>query len=136
MSTASSAIESTLVENSEAVKNLLETIKLRGIHISLDDFGTGYSSFAYLKRLPVDYLKIDRSFVTNMASDKKDAAIAQAIVELAHLLGMKVVAEGVDSSDKIELLRNMQCDHLQGFYFAKPMDAGEFGRYVQKHPAV
>jgi diguanylate cyclase (GGDEF)-like protein len=128
--------ESTVMENMDKTVQLLEKLRGIGVAISLDDFGTGYSSFAYLKRLPVDYLKIDRSFVTNMASDKKDAAIAQAIVELAHLLGMKVVAEGVDSSDKIELLRAMQCDHLQGFYFAKPMDAGEFGRYVQKHPAV
>lgn len=122
--------ESSIMENMDKTVLLLEKLRGIGVAISLDDFGTGYSSFAYLKRLPVDYLKIDRSFVTHMATDKKDAAIAQAIVELAHLLDMKVIAEGVDNAEKVELLRTMGCDHLQGFYFAKPMDAQEFGQYV------
>lgn len=123
--------ESSVMENMDKTVLLLEKLRGIGVAISLDDFGTGYSSFSYLKRLPVDYLKIDRSFVTHMATDKKDAAIARAIVELAHLLEMKVVAEGVDNCQKVDLLRAMGCDHLQGFYFAKPMDAAEFGQYVR-----
>ena len=107
----------TLEENTAA----LEQLRNMGVRISIDDFGMGYSSLSYLKRLPADVLKIDRSFVAGLGEDTRDAAIVGMIIDLAHTFGMKVVAEGVENWEQVELLRGMGCDLAQGFCFSEPM---------------
>jgi EAL domain-containing protein (putative c-di-GMP-specific phosphodiesterase class I) len=106
-----------LEDNTGALSRLREM----GVGISIDDFGTGYSSLAYLKRLPADVLKIDRSFVEGLGSDREDTAIVRMIVELAHTLDMEVVGEGVETEEQAALLRDMGCDMAQGYHFAKPL---------------
>jgi EAL domain-containing protein (putative c-di-GMP-specific phosphodiesterase class I) len=99
----------------------LNDLKRLGVRISIDDFGTGYSSLAYLKRIPADALKIDRTFVGGLGEDVEDTAIVQTIVDLAHTFGMEVIAEGVESQEQVEQLKEMGCDLVQGYYFAKPL---------------
>jgi EAL domain-containing protein (putative c-di-GMP-specific phosphodiesterase class I) len=91
------------------------------VKISIDDFGMGYSSLSYLKRLPADVIKIDKSFVKGLGAGAEDTAIVRMIIELAHTLGREVIAEGVESEEQAELLREMGCDMAQGFHFAKPL---------------
>lgn len=100
---------------------ILETLRIEGISVAVDDFGTGYSSLAYLKMLPVDYLKIDREFIKDIVLNTDDQAIAASIIQLAHSLRLNVVAEGVETEDVQNTLLGMGCDQYQGYYFAKPM---------------
>jgi EAL domain-containing protein (putative c-di-GMP-specific phosphodiesterase class I) len=97
-----------------------------GIRIAIDDFGTGYSSLAYLTRFPVSSLKIDRSFVADLLSDAAHAAIARAIVDMAHTLGFIVVAEGVETEGQAAFLRELGCEQAQGYFFHRPMPAADF----------
>lgn len=113
--------ESILMQNLEATANALRALSDMGVELSLDDFGTGYSSLSYLKRFPIDVLKIDRSFVRDIPGDADDSAIASAIISMAHALGIRVVAEGVESRDQLEFLRRRDCDRMQGYYFSKPL---------------
>ncbi len=99
----------------------LDELKGLGVHISIDDFGVGYSSLSYLKRLPADDLKLDRSFVAGIGENAKDTAIVGTVVDLAHALEMKVIAEGVESAYQAEQLKEMGCDLAQGYHFAKPL---------------
>ncbi len=99
----------------------LDELKRMGVCISIDDFGTGYSSLAYLKRLPADTLKIDKSFVRALGEDVEDTAIVQMIIDLAHTLGMEVIAEGVESEEQAEEPKEMGCDLGQGYHLAKPL---------------
>ena len=115
--------ESTYIKVLEARTATLDRLKALGVRMSLDDFGTGYSSLSYLKSLPADAIKIDKSFVKGLGEDAEDTAIVRMIVELAHTLGMEVVAEGVESEEQSQLLREMGCDMAQGFHFAKPLPA-------------
>ncbi|MET0858030.1 MAG: EAL domain-containing protein, partial [Telluria sp.] len=94
-----------------------------GIELSIDDFGTGYSSLAYLKRFPVQRLKIDRAFIRDLGKDDDSAAIVRTILNLAHGLKLQVVAEGVETEQQLEILRAMACDEYQGFLFSRPVDA-------------
>ena len=103
-----------------------------GIGISIDDFGTGYSSLSYLKEIPVNELKIDKSFVMNMETDENDAVIVKSTIDLAHNLGLKVTAEGVESNGSIELLNILGCDRAQGFYICHPIPADRIITWVNK----
>jgi diguanylate cyclase (GGDEF)-like protein/PAS domain S-box-containing protein len=118
--------ESILMEDLESVAHDLRQLLDLGVSISIDDFGTGYSSLSYVKRLPVTRIKIDQSFIRNMAQDQNDAAIVRAIVQLGHSLELVVVAEGVETADQLAKLREEGCDEVQGFYFGRPMPAAQF----------
>lgn len=115
--------ESVLMENISANLELMRNIQETGIHLSIDDFGTGYSSMAYLKRFPIDQLKIDRSFVHDVPGDGE--AIATAIIAMAHSLNLTVVAEGVETQQQVQFLRRAGCDNVQGYFFARPMTAAQ-----------
>ena len=123
--------ESIMVEEQTVIDTLRELDAL-GVHFAIDDFGTGYSSLSYLKRLPIDTLKIDRSFVTDIPGSTDDAAIAQAIIAMAHSLGMRVVAEGVESSAQNQFLRSHGCDSMQGYFFSKPLPAADLTPLLAK----
>ena len=102
-----------------------------GIQIAIDDFGTGYSSLSYLNKFDIDYLKIDRSFIKNLTKNTNQFALCEAIVMMAHKLGLKVIAEGVETLVQRELLTNMGCDYLQGYLFTKPIPAKEFEMLIE-----
>ena len=110
--------ESVVMTDPEQALHLLEQIKTYGITLAIDDFGTGHSSLAYLKRFPVDSVKIDYTFVRNIANDPDDLAIIRAIIALGHTLDLKVIAEGVETVTQLEILRRQQCDEFQGFLFS------------------
>lgn len=105
----------------------------QGIKLSVDDFGTGYSSLSYLKRLPLTELKIDKSFVDGLGNDENDEAIAQAILGMAKALGLRTVAEGVETKEQLEWLQKHACDQIQGYLLSKPISAAEFQLLLQKH---
>lgn len=122
--------ENVLFDHSELAIHKLEQLKALGVRISIDDFGTGFSSLNYLKRLPIDKIKIDRSFIHEIIRDHHDAAITQAIINMAHLLGLRVIAEGVESEAQLAFLNKTLCDEYQGFYFARPMPAGDIKAFL------
>jgi diguanylate cyclase (GGDEF)-like protein/PAS domain S-box-containing protein len=113
--------ESSLMANTSRTIAILENLKGQGVHISIDDFGTGYSSLAYLRRFPIDKLKIDISFVRDITTSPDDAAIAVAIIQMAHSLNLDVIAEGVETAAQREYLRRHRCDQMQGYYFSPPL---------------
>jgi diguanylate cyclase (GGDEF)-like protein len=115
--------ESVVMENAELATNTLLQLRKLGVHLSIDDFGTGYSSLSYLHRFPVNTLKIDRSFIGRMAKGDENSEIVRTICTLANNLGMEVVAEGVETSEQLELLRSLNCEYGQGYFFSKPVDA-------------
>lgn len=125
--------ESLAMDAVEARIATLRELKALGIRLSLDDFGTGYSSLNYLKLLPIDTVKIDRSFMHMTTTDPRDAAIAQAIIAMAHTLHLRVVAEGIDDPAQLAFLRQERCDLLQGFLFSKPVPAEEMGRLLREN---
>ena len=114
------------MEHAGATIELLHKLKALGVALSVDDFGTGYSSLNYLHRFPIDKLKIDQSFVTDMLDDPNDLAITRAIIGLGHTLGLKVVAEGVEHVDEARMLAAAGCDELQGYLFSRPLAAEDF----------
>jgi EAL domain-containing protein (putative c-di-GMP-specific phosphodiesterase class I) len=117
--------ESMMMSDVEHAAGILRTLKAIGVQLSIDDFGTGYSSLAYLKRFPIDLLKIDQSFVRDITIDPDDAAIVLSIISLAHSLRLKVIAEGVETQAQLSYLQQHDCDYLQGFYFSRPLPAPE-----------
>lgn len=125
--------ESAMMLNPELSLNILMQLNNIGVRCSIDDFGTGYSSFAYLKKLPVSELKIDKSFVLNMVTDKEDAIIAGAIVELAHSFDMFVTAEGVEKPEILHKLAEMNCEYAQGYYIASPMSNTKFKQWIDNY---
>jgi EAL domain-containing protein (putative c-di-GMP-specific phosphodiesterase class I) len=124
--------ESTLMHNPEEAIKTMGALKALGVRLSVDDFGTGYSSLAYLKRLPIDELKIDRSFVREIPGNRDDVAITRAVIELAHNLGLKVVAEGVEDQRQLEFLRAHRCDKIQGYLFSRPVPPAAFSELVAR----
>jgi EAL domain-containing protein (putative c-di-GMP-specific phosphodiesterase class I) len=124
-------VESALVEDSGRAITVLEELRNIGVKISIDDFGTGYSSLSYLRSLPIDILKIDRSFLLRAHESKKDDLILTAIIAMSLSLGLEVVTEGVEFAEQEQILKNNNCQEAQGFYFAHPMPAGEMlNRFV------
>ena len=123
--------ESAIMDDPQRAMQTLGRLHAMGLKLSIDDFGTGYSSLAYLKRLPVDELKIDKSFVMNMESDLQDAKIVRSTVDLAHNLGLSVVAEGVENAKSWKLLAGLTCDEAQGYFIARPMPAAQFPHWAR-----
>jgi diguanylate cyclase (GGDEF)-like protein len=123
--------ESAIMDDPQRALSTLERLSDQGFLLSIDDFGTGYSSLAYLKRLPVDELKIDKSFVMGMEADQDDRKIVRSTIDLAHNLGLSVVAEGVENAKIWDLLRELHCDHAQGYHMGRPMPATEFSRWAE-----
>ena len=114
---------------------MLHALHGLGITLALDDFGTGYSSLAYLKRFPMDIVKIDRSFVTDLGRDNDAGAVAAAIVAMSHALHKQVVAEGVETKTQAALLTRMGCDQIQGYYYSRPLTATMFANFVTQAAA-
>jgi diguanylate cyclase (GGDEF)-like protein len=123
--------ETAVMTNPDEAARNLRALKALGVQLSLDDFGTGYSSLAQLKRFPFDFVKIDRSFISGVDSNTEDSAIAAAIIAMAHGMSLKVVAEGVETSAQLEVMRTLRCDEMQGFLFSKPLPAAQFHSLVQ-----
>jgi diguanylate cyclase (GGDEF)-like protein len=124
--------ESSVMHDPEKSTATLERLSQMGVHISIDDFGTGYSSLSYLRRFPLDKLKIDRSFVRDLMSNRDDASIVKAIISLAHNLRLRVVAEGVETREQLEFLRDLGCDQYQGFYCSPAVPPAAFVELLQR----
>lgn len=122
--------ESSAMEHASETINMMNVLNQMGISLAIDDFGTGYSSLAYLKRFPIHKLKIDRSFICDVATNQNDAAIAKSIINLAHNMSLNVVAEGVEYDDQATWLRERGCDQVQGFFYAKPMSAEQIEQHL------
>jgi EAL domain-containing protein (putative c-di-GMP-specific phosphodiesterase class I) len=127
--------ESAVMSDPEESIAILEQLSAMGILVSVDDFGTGYSSMSYLRRLPIDKLKIDRVFINEIVSRPEDASIVRAIVSLAHSLRLKVVAEGVETPAQLDFLKAVGCDEYQGYHFSRPLPSNEFERVVREKAA-
>jgi diguanylate cyclase (GGDEF)-like protein/PAS domain S-box-containing protein len=123
--------ETTLMADADRAQSQLNRLRALGVRVAVDDFGTGYSSLAYLKRLSVDELKIDRCFVRDLARDERDRALVQATVGMAHSLGLRVVAEGVEDAETLEILRGIGCDMVQGYHISRPLPAHKLGEWAR-----
>jgi diguanylate cyclase (GGDEF)-like protein/PAS domain S-box-containing protein len=121
--------------DSEGIADLI-ALKDMGVRLSIDDFGTGFSSLSYLKRLPIDTIKIDKSFVRDIKTDANDAAIITAIIKMSHSLNFKVIAEGVETAEQLAFLKDYDCDEMQGFYFSKPLTAEAFSALLQSEKTL
>jgi len=124
--------ESLLMQDARRTRRTLAALKAIGVRLAVDDFGTGYSSLSYLKSFPLDYLKIDRSFISGLPHDRSDAAIVRAIIAMAHTLGLKVIAEGVETAGQLAFLRAQQCDEVQGYWLSRPLAVADMERYLQR----
>ena len=122
--------EATLMQDLDRATDVLTRLSESGVSIAIDDFGTGYSSLSYLKRLPIHTLKIDQSFIIDVAFDQQDVAIVRSIIDLGHNLGYKVVAEGVESSMAWDVLDKLGCDTAQGFHISKPLSDNHFSGWL------
>ena len=118
------------MENAGEATATISQLRDLGVELYMDDFGTGYSSLSYLHRLPIDTLKIDRSFISWMGARDEDSEIVRTIVELAHNLHMEVVAEGVETEEQVSHLKALQCEYGQGYYFSRPLDAESAGGLI------
>jgi diguanylate cyclase len=124
--------ENVVITDIDLVMNTIIVLQNMGIKVSIDDFGTGYSSLAYLRKLPIDKIKIDRSFIQEAASNDSDLTIVKTMVELSHGLGKRVLAEGVETKEQLQLLRNIGCDAVQGYFISKPIGEEEFTKYLKR----
>jgi len=123
--------ESTVMENSEQNIRILDQIKHLGLRLSIDDFGTGYSSLAYLKRFPIDLLKIDRAFIRELPNNEDDVSIIEAILLMARGLGLEVLAEGVETLEQLEFLKHRGGNLAQGYYFSQPVDPATLAALIR-----
>ncbi|HYD79462.1 MAG TPA: bifunctional diguanylate cyclase/phosphodiesterase, partial [Paucimonas sp.] len=126
--------ESVVMDNPEAAVATLQHLSDMGVSLAIDDFGTGYSSLSYLKRFPIDALKIDRSFVRDITTDSDDAAIAKAVIALAHSMKLTVIAEGVETAEQLEFLREQECDQMQGYFLSRAVSAEQIEQLLARHP--
>jgi EAL domain-containing protein (putative c-di-GMP-specific phosphodiesterase class I) len=124
--------ESLLLENSAQVQRQLADMRTTGLQVSLDDFGTGYSALSYLQRYDFDFIKIDQSFVRDLTAGSKNLSLCNAIIHMAHELGMKVVAEGIETSNQFDLLKAAGCDYGQGYLYAKPLSSQAFVAFAEQ----
>jgi EAL domain-containing protein (putative c-di-GMP-specific phosphodiesterase class I) len=125
--------ESAAMENPARTFDILDALRQRGLHVYIDDFGTGYSNLGQLKRMPIDALKIDKSFVKDVLTDSDDAEIANAIIRLAHALKLRVVAEGVETFEQVTFLKHNGCDEIQGYVISKPLTSGKVSELFALH---
>ena len=128
--------ESSIMNDPQRIIRTLNRIRSLGVKFTIDDFGTGYSSFAYLTKLPVSCIKIDKSFVENIEANRDSAVIVKSIIDLGHNLGLKVVAEGVETAQALELLRTFQCDEAQGYYLCRPITAEMMTKFLMEPPTA
>jgi diguanylate cyclase (GGDEF)-like protein len=125
--------EGVAMKNVNLSEIILRELDSRGVKISIDDFGTGHSSLAYLKKFPIDILKIDKTFIKDIPHDKESCAIVNAVLSMSHELDIEVVAEGVEENDQLEFLRNGGCEYIQGFYYSKPVPLNTLEIFLEKH---
>lgn len=125
--------EGTLMQNPDQALRMMERLREKGIHLALDDFGTGYSSLAYLKKFPLNTLKIDKAFIDDIANSSVDKHMTAAIINIAHNLGLKVVAEGVEQEKQLSILRQYDCEMLQGYLYSKPLSSSRFERLLKEN---
>lgn len=125
--------ETTVVHNVELAKEAEKNVHKLGFIVSMDDFGTGYSSFSMLKNINIDVLKMDKSFFDDVLESRRGKIIIEAIIEMSHKLNMKVVAEGIETKEQVEYLKNVKCDMIQGYYFERPIKVEEFEEKYMKH---
>jgi EAL domain-containing protein (putative c-di-GMP-specific phosphodiesterase class I) len=125
--------ESMVMQNPVRLIEVLTNIKKLGVRLAIDDFGTGYSSLAKIQHFPIDTLKVDRSFIRNLAQDSENQAITQAIITMGKTLRLTVVAEGVETQEQKDFLRDLICDEMQGFHFSKPIAPDQFGDLLRNH---
>jgi EAL domain-containing protein (putative c-di-GMP-specific phosphodiesterase class I) len=124
--------ESTLMEGAEQNVEILSALKELGVKLSMDDFGTGYSSLTYLSRFPIDELKVDRAFVSNVPTNRDSVAIVTAVIAMAKALDLKVVAEGVETEEQLSFLRSLNCDVYQGYYCSRPVPPEPFADLLRR----
>ncbi|HTH41376.1 MAG TPA: EAL domain-containing protein, partial [Rhodocyclaceae bacterium] len=127
--------ESVLMQDPEKVVTVLEDLKALGVMLSIDDFGTGYSSLAYLKRFPIDKIKIDRSFVNDIHQNANDAAIVRMVIGMAGELERKVIAEGVETEEQRDFLKAHHCDEIQGYFYSRPLPQEQVLSFVSQYRA-
>jgi EAL domain-containing protein (putative c-di-GMP-specific phosphodiesterase class I) len=123
------------MRDTETAVEMLRRLRELGVKIAMDDFGTGYSSLYYLKQLPLDRLKIDQSFVRDVTTNPDDSAIIKAIISLGHILELRVLAEGVETAEQLDFLRDNHCDEMQGYHLARAMPASEFVELLRAQTA-
>ncbi|MBW3551044.1 MAG: EAL domain-containing protein, partial [Proteobacteria bacterium] len=128
--------ESVIMTNAEHTGSVLQRFREIGVGLAIDDFGTGYSSLAYLKRLPITTLKIDKEFIDDLTHDADDEAITSTVITMAHSLGLNVIAEGVETAGQVEFLREHGCNEIQGFWLARPLDAQACLEFLRRWPAA
>jgi EAL domain-containing protein (putative c-di-GMP-specific phosphodiesterase class I) len=128
--------ESVFMENREAAIEVLVDLKARGIQIAIDDFGTGYSSLSYLKNFPIDRIKIAQEFVRDIPADPNDMAIVSATIAMAESLGLKLIAEGVETLEQLEFLQQQGCQEMQGYYFSRPLPADQVADFCRQKPSL
>ncbi len=123
--------EGVLMENAKSTASVLQALKRMGVHLAVDDFGTGYSSLSYLRQFPIDVLKIDQSFISQIPGEPNDSAIVRAIIDMGKNLKHRVIAEGIETQEQLALLRAWNCEEGQGYFFSRPVPAARFARLLQ-----
>jgi diguanylate cyclase len=123
--------ESVLMKHAESTESVLRTLRARGVQVAIDDFGTGYSSFSYLRKFPIDALKIDQSFVCQITTVPDETVIVKAVISMGRSLKLRVVAEGVETQEQLAFLQAHQCDEAQGYYFSRPVLPGPFAKLLE-----
>jgi EAL domain-containing protein (putative c-di-GMP-specific phosphodiesterase class I) len=124
--------ETTVAQNRDKAIDLLTTLREEGVRVAIDDFGTGYSSLSYLQQMPFDVIKIDKSFVDRIGAGDPSDNICRTIIKMAHELGKKAIAEGVEERNQVDFLKNNKCDFVQGYFYSKPLEKEDFVAFIEK----